>query len=77
MACCGGNLPALKNKNLRDPGPQAFGFLTSARAVSPIAFMDKVMIGTAAVDLGHPASSTFLSQFRFCASEAAWKKMGS
>jgi hypothetical protein len=39
--------------------------------------MDKVMIGTAAVDLGHPASSTFLSQFRFCASEAAWKKMGS
>jgi len=26
-------LPAFKNKNLRDPGPQAFGFLTSARAV--------------------------------------------
>ena len=30
-ACCGVNLPAFKNKNLRDPGPQAFGFLTSGR----------------------------------------------
>jgi len=28
-------LPAFKNKNLRDPGPQAFGFLTRARAVFP------------------------------------------
>jgi hypothetical protein len=26
-------LPALKKKNLRDPGPHAFGFLTSAQAV--------------------------------------------
>jgi hypothetical protein len=26
-------LPALKNKNLRGPGPQAFGFLTNSRAV--------------------------------------------
>ena len=24
---CDGNLPAFKKKNLRDPGPQAFGFL--------------------------------------------------
>ena len=30
---CGGNLPAFKNKNLRDPGPQAFGFLTNSWAV--------------------------------------------
>jgi hypothetical protein len=26
-------LPVFKNKNLRDPVPQAFGFLTKARAV--------------------------------------------
>ena len=32
-AYCGVNLPAFKNKNLRGPGPQAFGFLTSSRAV--------------------------------------------
>ena len=31
---CGGNLLAFKNKNLRDPRPQAFGFLTNSRAVT-------------------------------------------
>ena len=35
-ACCSVNLPAFKNKNLRDPGPQAFGFLTRARAVANV-----------------------------------------
>ena len=35
-ACCSVNLPVFKNKNLRDPGPQAFGFFTSARAVSDL-----------------------------------------
>ena len=29
-ACCSVNLPVFKNENLRDPGPQAFGFFTSA-----------------------------------------------
>ena len=36
LSLLGVNLPAFKNKNLRDPGPQAFGFFTSARAVLTI-----------------------------------------
>jgi hypothetical protein len=32
------NLPIFKNKNLRDPAPQAFGFLASTRAVFNIIY---------------------------------------
>ena len=47
-------MPALKNQNLRDPGPQAFGFLTNSPAAMPLTFSGGIAIRISS-DGGSPA----------------------
>ena len=52
----------LKNKNVRDPGPQAFGFLINSRAVVPLGhLLDSRPIS---VDHGKDVRSRFPSTHR-------------